>query len=80
MSANEEIPARLREMKAEIELLQYVVVFLCTAAIPSDALGRLIERLDTPVAGDDIETTQAMHNVIGRFINKLEETRTVTKD
>ncbi len=88
---DEKIPTSLEpilvNMKAEIELLQYVTISLCISTLPPVALDRLIERLDTPIVADwpeadqggmeAAELTEVMHNAIGHFIHKLEKSRPV---
>ena len=70
----------LERQEAKIELLQHVVVFLCTTVVPPSALSRYIERLTFPVAADTPEATKAMYEAIDRFVDVLEKNRSVLKD
>ena len=81
---SDDIPTSLEpillDLKAEVELLRYVVSFLCAATVPRDALDRLIEALQTPVAAESPEATKVMYKAIDRFVDKLEKGRPRPED
>ena len=65
-------------LKAQVELLQDVVAFLCLSVVPPELLDRFVERLDTPIAGETADTTRDVHNAIDRFIDKIKHRRPIT--
>ena len=69
-----------QRMHAEIQLLRYVVRFLCGATVPPDKLREFVEFLDVPIAGDTPETTKVLHDTVGRFLHELGEDLGVPKD
>ena len=73
---SDEIPQSLEPlllgMKAHIEMLQHVVVFLCARAAPSRDLAAYLETLNFPaVVEGHPDGTKAMHEAIDRFIGEL---------